>query len=543
MASEDTFAASSDAESKPLEFPPRRRLTPPWTVWGVVLLCIGGIVLLQQPGWIDHQIANIVSYVLGGVAVIAAAGWFCLFSGHAYLVRMLLLAALLLSPAVFFAIFRIERVSGELVPTFAYRFAPPRDARLKQPEPVVSEGVDLTPTPQDFPGFLGPEGNLTVSGVTLASDWGENPPQLAWRKPIGAGWSGFAAVNGFAITMEQRGEKELTTCYEILTGELRWSHGVEARHETVLGFVGPRSTPTIHEGRVYALGATGILRCLDGATGKPIWTKDLMAEFGITAEDDLGNVAWGRAGSPLVVDEKVIVPAGGPAGKAVSLVAYDRLTGEEIWRGGERQISYATPAVATLAGVRQVVIVNEDTVSGHDLETGATLWSHPWEGKSNMNATASQAVVLEGDRVFLSKGYGGGAMMLRVLHNGKWQAEEVWRNPRVLKTKLTNVAVKDGHVYGLSDGILECVSLDDGERKWKNGRYGHGQILLVGDHLLVQAESGELALVAATPEEHRELGRIEAINGQTWNNLCLYGEYLLTRNSEEAACYKLPAAK
>jgi outer membrane protein assembly factor BamB len=226
------------------------------------------------------------------------------------------------------------------------------------------------------------------------------------------------------------------------------------------------------------------------------------------------------------------------------LVAYDRLTGEEIWRGGQRQISFASPALATFAGMRQVVIVNEDTLSGHDVDTGRMLWSYPWEGKSNMNASASQAVPLPGDRVFVSKGYGGGALVLQLAREGdKWSATEVWQDKGLLKTKFANIAVKDGHAYGLSDGILECVELENGRRAWKGGRYGHGQILLVGDALLVQAESGEVILVEATPARHVELGRFQAIEGKTWNNLCLFGPYLLTRNSEEAACFRLPLAK
>ncbi len=543
MAPEEPLPVSSAPERKPGDASRRRRLTPPWSVWLILLACVGAIVVLQRPGAMDHQIANIVSLVLIGGAVVTVAAWFCFFSGYSFLMRMLLLIALIAAPAAFFSIFRIERVSAELIPTFVYRFAPRPDERLEQPAPVVAkDGVDFSPTPQDFPQFLGPKRDLTVTGLRLAHDWEANPPQALWRQPIGAGWSGFAAVNGFAVTMEQRGEKELVTCYEVETGKLRWSRGVQARHETVLGFVGPRSTPTIHDGKVYALGATGVLHCLDGATGETVWTKNLMQEFGVTVEQDLKNVAWGRAGSPLVVDDWVVVPAGGPTGEAVSLVAYNRLDGREVWRGGERQISYASPALATLAGVRQIVIVNEDTVSGHDVKNGETLWSYPWAGDSGANATASQAVVLEGDRVYVSKGYGGGSLMLHVTRNGSWAVEEVWRDSSLLKTKLTNIAVKDGYAFGLSDGILECVALDDGTRQWKKGRYGHGQILLVGDALLVLSESGELALVEAASERYRELGRIQAINGQTWNNLCLYGPYLLVRNSEEAACYQLPLA-
>ncbi len=546
MASDTSPSPAPKPEKKPIDphgRPPRQKFFPPLAVWLVLLVCAAGIVFALRPGAYDHQIGNIVALILSVLAVATVVVWFAFVSDYGFFPRILVLVTALLAPAIFFTFFRIEQVSGELVPRFAYRFAPKRDEMLTPPA-AGAKDVDLSPTPRDFPQFLGPNRDLTVPGIHLVRDWSAHPPQQMWRQPIGAGWSGFVAVHGFAITMEQRGDTELVTCYEIETGKPRWSEGVETRHETVLGGVGPRSTPTVYDGKVYALGATGHFRCLDGANGQTVWSKDLYQEFGVSADEEAGNINWGRAGSPLIVDDLVVVPAGGPTGKAVSLVAYDRLTGKEAWRGGERQISYASPSLATLADARQILIVNEDTLSGHAVETGRVLWSHPWEGGSNANASVSQAVVMNGDRVFVSKGYGGGALMLQVTRqNGAWNVSEIWRNKNRLKTKLTNIAVRGDYGYGLSDGILECVDLTTGDRQWKSGRYGHGQILLVDDALLVQAESGEVVLVEASPEEHIERGRFQAISGQTWNNLCLYGPYLLTRNSEEAACYRLPLAE
>jgi len=145
------------------------------------------------------------------------------------------------------------------------------------------------------------------------------------------------------------------------------------------------------------------------------------------------------------------------------------------------------------------------------------------------------------DRLLLSKGYGVGAKLLQVSRSGQgdWQVAEVWSNSRVLRTKFCNVVVQGDYVYGLSDGVLECVELASGQRVWKAGRYAQGQILGVGDLLIVQAESGEVALVEATSVGHRELGRFAALEGKTWNNPSLYGRYLLVRNAEQAACYEL----
>jgi outer membrane protein assembly factor BamB len=251
-------------------------------------------------------------------------------------------------------------------------------------------------------------------------------------------------------------------------------------------------------------------------------------------------VQWGRAGSPLIVDDLVVVPAGGPTGKCRSLIAYRAETGDVVWEGGREQISYASPALATIDGVRQILIVNEATVSGHDPATGEQLWLHPWPGDSKANASSSQAVALPGDRVLLSKGYGGGAEMLGLeVAEGKWLVTSLWRNRKVLETKFTNLFVRDEHAFGLSNGILECVDLATGKKRWKQGRYGHGQILGVGDLVLVQAETGEIALALANPDDFVELGRIDALASMTWNNLCLFGNKLLVRNDREAICFQL----
>jgi outer membrane protein assembly factor BamB len=192
--------------------------------------------------------------------------------------------------------------------------------------------------------------------------------------------------------------------------------------------------------------------------------------------------------------------------------------------------------------MRQIVIVNEDNITGHNAATGAVLWAHKWDGASSSSASASQAVAVGGDRLFVSKGYLGGSALFAVQRDDKdnWTTRPIWHFQKNLQTKMTNVVVHNGFVYGLSDGILECVDLNSGERKWKAGHYGHGQILRVGELLLVQTSEGEIVLVELTPEEHKELGQFEAIEGQSWNNPCLFGRYLLVRNSREAACYELP---
>lgn len=527
--------------------------------WPVVFAAVASILFLAlvagavaaqvtAPTW-DRANANIATLICGFSALMTLLVSIGVLAPFPATVSWAPLVLFLLGVGGFLALCTVDNVSGNLVPSFRFRWQKPADDKLLDELSEKKADIGLSSeTELDYPQFLGPGRNQTLAGVNLSHDWEGIPPKKVWRQPCGAGWSAFAARNGYAVTLEQRGPKELVTCYEIETGKMQWWHATEARHESSLGGVGPRSTPTIHQGKVYALGATGVLRCLDGTNGELIWKRNLLDEFGVAGpEEDMLEVGWGRSGSPLVVDEVVIVPAGGPpGGPYVSLVAYNKDDGDFAWTSGDRQISYSSPSLATIAGVRQVVTVDQSAVSGHALdgegEKRKVLWTHPWPGSGASHASVSQAVVFEDGRVFLSKGYGYGCAMIQVSKGdaGEFNVEDVWFNESALKTKFTNVVVHNGYVFGLSDGILECVDLESGRRKWKRGRYNHGQIMLIDDVILVQAEDGYLALVEANPDRFVELSRFSALEGKTWNNPCLYGRYLLVRNATEAACYELP---
>ncbi len=525
-------------------------------VWGLLLLIAGAIVWMQTAdAFGDRGTANAFSMMAAGLLAVIWMLWFLFGSGHVWWLRLALFLGVIVFGFTFSKLYRFEEVSGNFVPRFVARSVEKPDFRLAALSTAPGAGVDLLATTEDdFPQFLGRGRDLVVAHVALARDWKMRHPRLLWRREIGAGWSGFSVVNGFALTMEQRGDQELVTCYDVETGEPRWVRETPARFETALAGTGPRATPTVDDGWVYTQGATGRLLALDGASGEVMWEKDLLREFGMSPEQEAAELPYGRSGSPLITGDLVVVPAGGPAGgRRVSLVAYHKKTGEEVWQGGEEQISCSSPAVATVGGVRQILIVNEASASGHDPATGEVLWPHAREGRSNANTNVSQAVAVPPDRVFLSKGYAVGAELIRLVPRGgpsspggakaTFDTETIWQDSRVMRTKFTNVAIKDGHVYGLSDGILECIELATGERMWKGGRYKHGQILLVGDLLLVMSETGEMFLIEATPErKNNVLGSFLAIEGKTWNNFALYGSRLLVRNGEQAACYELPLA-
>ena len=531
-------------------WPPRRVLVSVASLIAATVLVRSGLLESAVGSIVDQAVRNIISLILCFAALVSLVLWFLRESGHAaWLKRAVgygLVAAVLLAVGTL----RIERVSGDLVPEFRLRWMPSRDRLLPQVAAGREAAGSWEPTAEDYPRFLGPTGTAAVDAPALDPDWETRPPRLLWRKPIGGGWSGFAVCGDHAVTLEQRGDEEVVSCRSVATGEPVWAGPVRARHETVLGGVGPRSTPTIRDGVVYSTGATGWLHAIDGASGKLAWKKNVVADLGLDADAHAAAVTWGRAGSPLVTESLVIVPGGGPVLKpgpdgrlAVSLAAYDRSTGERRWTAGSEQISYVTPEFATVAGREVILAVNESRVVAYDPADGKELWGFEWPGHSNSDATCSQARVLPDGRIFISKGYGiGAALFASAAGDGQPAFTAAWRQPGLLKTKFTNVIVHEGHAYGLSDGILECVRLEDGGRRWKKGRYGQGQVLRVGDLLVVQAEGGEVVLVDCSPERHVERARLGALDGQTWNNPALAGARLLVRNAEEAACYELPLA-
>jgi outer membrane protein assembly factor BamB len=421
--------------------------------------------------------------------------------------------------------------TGAGVPRFVWKWTLPPDASLPAPPAsVVKNAVDLTATNLDWPQFLGPHRDDSVDDPGLSTDWAAHPPRQLWRQPVGAGWGSFAIVNGFAITEEQRGKREITTCLEAKTGDVRWQHVNIVRFSEGMGGDGPRATPTIVDGRVYVMGATGILDCLDGATGSTIWSRDILADV------HAKNLTWGKSCSPLVIDQMVIVTGGDAPGPAV--LAYDKQSGKPVWQSGTDQSAYCSATLAMIAGRREITVVNGHSVSGCDLADGSPLWSFGWPGNF---PKVSQTVPFSGDRIFISAGYNLGGIMLHIATDGRGNqsVEKLW-STRSLMTEFTNIAVKDGYIYGLDDGALTCFDSTNGNQKWRHRGYGHGQILRAGALLIVQAEGGEVSLVEATPATYHEMGTLSALTSKTWNNPALSGHLLLVRNDQEAACYELP---
>ena len=377
--------------------------------------------------------------------------------------------------------------------------------------------------------FRGPGRNGRYDERAVKTSWPAGGLPLVWRQPVGGGYASFAVADGVAYTIEQRRGQEVVAAYQLDTGRELWTNAWDNLFSESMGGDGPRATPTWDAGRLYALGASGELRCLDARTGRVIWSKNILKENGA------GNLQWGMAASPLVYDDKVLVLPGGGGGKSV--VAYNKATGAPVWKALSDEASYTSPMLVNLAGRRQVLVVTARRVAGLVPESGAVLWEHPWANSASINV--SQPIVVDDKRFFISAGYGKGASLVEVSNAGQgFAARAVWENSS-MKNKFNSSVLHEGHVYGLDEGILTCVDVATGERKWKGGRYGYGQVLFASGHLIVTTDAGDLVLVRATPERHAELARFNALQGRTWNYPAIADGRLLVRNATQMALYKL----
>lgn len=454
--------------------------------------------------------------------------------------RIGVLALSLVGVAAFVGMFRIRDLTGDNRVNFALVWDAPAARFEEWPQaPAPGEAVDtaepglIAGGPHDSPQYLGPERNAVLHGVRLKPDWSAQPPREVWRQPVGAGWSSFATFGNLAITQEQRGETESVVCYDIRDGAIVWTHGDPVIFDNTLGGPGPRATPTISEQRVFAVGATGVLNCLKLDDGEKVWSTNILED------NDPGgdNLSHGVCASPLIVNNLVVVCPPGKNG--ISLAAYDRDTGEQRWQAGRQRASYTSPLLAEFDGVPQILTMTGKGVVGHDASTGKVLWDFPLSNDSDVNCSQPIPHAAAAMQVFISTGYGAGSALVELQHSeGDWSADEVWTSRR-MKTKFTTPVLLDGYVYGLDDGILQCIELESGKQKWKRGRYGHGQILLVEDLLVVQTEPGEVVLVRPDPSRLEELGSIEALSDKTWNPPVLAGKYLLVRNDREAICFEV----
>ena len=497
----------------------------------ILTLLVGGITL-----WLwstDNVMRSLSVMALLPLYLLLMALWWALRRPGSRLARLL---AVVVITGALVATFRYQgSTDGSAMPSLAFRWQKKQSRPLPAgaSQPVVLKDETVPAGVADAPRFMGVNGDGNLPEPAWQTDWADHPPREVWRREVGEGWSGFAVAGRRAITQEQREYNECVTCYDIATGTLIWTHADKALFEEGMGGSGPRATPTVDVERdlVFTYGGTGILNCLDLKTGALKWTRNVLQE----ASSELPT--WGKSSAPLLTGS-LVVCTGGNSGP--SLIAFQRDSGAIAWKAGTDGGNYSSPVLMTLGGRQQIVTLNVHSLSGHDPVSGTQLWTHDWPGEF---PKVCQPIPAGPDRFLITASYAMKSKLLEVKagQDGTLQCTEVWSSS-VPRTKFSSASIVGNHAYALDEGTLACVSMADGERVWREGRYGFGQHIRVGDSwLLMQTEKGPVVLIKASPEKLEEVSRIEALSSKTWNPPTLAGRWLLVRNDKEMVCYELPA--
>jgi outer membrane protein assembly factor BamB len=461
--------------------------------------------------------------------------------------RRLALAGALCVAWSAFLLVRTEGVSGDFQPVLRWRWTlTPEQEYLAELDrsgaanSPVAKRQGLTLAPGDWPGFRGQNRDGCLRDVRIATDWEATPPKLLWRRRIGPAWSSVAVVGERLFTQEQLGPQEAVTCLDSASGRTLWTHKDVARHEDGQGGAGPRATPTFADGRIFALGATGILNCLDAVSGDPKWSRDIRADAGTKAP------IWGFSSSPLVAGDLVVVFAGSESSDSQkTLLAYHVDSGEPAWSAAAGKISYSSAQLASLGDKTQLLFVSDAGLCAFDPSSGALLWRYPTSGAQFGIPLAVQPRTVGADSILFDAGADVGTALINRASDAKtWIPKERWVS-RQLKPSFNDFVIHDHAAYGFDGRVFTCVDLETGKRRWKEGRYGSGQVLLLDDQpvLLVLTDDGIAVLVAANPDKHQELGRFQAIEGKTWNHPVVAHGRLYVRNAQEIACFELRLAE
>lgn len=508
---------------------------------GAILIGITGVVSVLLLHQSMQGMTSIIYQVPTGVGLFALT--LIVFAARP---SRRLPAAIIASAAGFgiWDLLQLEGVTGKFSPEFLWRWSPTSEQQYLESRAVrTSDGVTVSKgeqIPEDaaeeisrntaqWSDFRGPRRDGRLPGITLEEDWNTHPPRMVWKSRVGPGWSSFSVSGIRLFTQEQRGDNEAVVCLNSQDGRELWSWEYPGRFWESVAGAGPRATPTIGDDALYCLGANGILLRLDPASGDLVWQRDLQEDSGRKPPQ------WGFSSSPLVHAGLVIVHAGGPGDKGV--LAYDGESGESRWSVASGDHSYSSPQLAEFDGVTGILMQTNDGLQFLNTQDGAVLWNHDWKVT---NYRAIQPLV-SGNSVLLATSLGLGTRRITVNHSAdKWETKEEWTS-KDIKPDFNDFVEHREHVYGFDGNIFACVSLSDGKRAWKRGRYGNGQVLLLSDsgQLLIISESGELVLVRADPKQLIEVGKIPAIQGKTWNHPVLIGNRVYLRNGEEVACYEL----
>jgi outer membrane protein assembly factor BamB len=377
----------------------------------------------------------------------------------------------------------------------------------------------------DWPRFYGPDGNGLAPSQGLKANWSKTPPAKLWQVAMtDNGYAGPAVSGGRVYILDHSGQEDIVRCLELSSGRDVWSFRYSEPGADNYGF--SRATPCIYMGKVYTLGRSGLLHCLDVGTGKKLWVRNLPQDFGGKPPQ------WNYAASPVVDDNKLIVIPGGSRG---TVAALNPQNGQTIWQGGGTDpASYSTPVPAIISHVKQYVVFNGKAITGVKATDGKLLWRVGWETQFDVNAAMP---LVAGNRVFITSGYNHGCALVEVQGNA---ATIVWQN-RAMQSHFTPPLLYQGRVYGTSDpGNLVCLEPGKGKVLWQQSGFEKGGLIIVDGLILAfQGADGALVQVKASPAGYQEVGRFTPLGGQSWTAPVVAGGKLIVRSKTALACYQL----
>jgi outer membrane protein assembly factor BamB len=386
------------------------------------------------------------------------------------------------------------------------------------------------PAAEDWPCWRGPHGDGVARETGLLKAWPKDGPRRLWKADLAGGFSSAAVADGRVFTQTREKNQEVVVCLDAATGKDLWRYRYDCDYDAHPTFnggfppgkyrTGPRATPTVADGRVYALGATGTLLCLEAKTGKRVWRQDLLKLGG----RDCPGPGYGN--SPLVVASRVYVHPGGPAGK--SLAALEAKDGGGVWQALDDPYAPASPVWAEVGGAPQVIFFTGAGAVGVAPPDGKLLWRYPWKTQFDLNIATP---VYAGGQVFVSSNYGVGGAVFRLADKG--EPETVWKS-KVMQNHISTSVLYQGHLYGFSEQRLRCVDFETGKDRWDRTGLGRGSLVVADGHLIVLGEHGELVLARATPAEYHEAGRCQAFppGTLTWTVPVLSGGRLFVRSED-----------
>ncbi|MDA1191263.1 MAG: PQQ-binding-like beta-propeller repeat protein [Candidatus Poribacteria bacterium] len=380
----------------------------------------------------------------------------------------------------------------------------------------------------DWDQWRGPHRNGVSSETGLKTRW-DTAPKKTWEIPLGEGFSGVSVVGRLIVTMAGQENDEYVLCLNAENGDERWRYRIDRKFTEGHGN-GPRSTPTLHDGRVFALSAWGTLASLDVYSGVEPWTKNLRDEFG--GRQNAKEPWRGYATSPLVENGLLLVEVGGVNRRSV--VAFHPDSGDIAWTALNDRPAYSSPIAITANDARQTVWFNGEGLVSLSSD-GAERWRVPFETSYDQNV--STPLFAPPDKVFISEGYDGkGALMVQI---GETGASELWRNDK-MRNDFASSLFLDGFIYGFDGTTLKCLDAKNGDEKWAQRGFGRGTLIAANGHLIVLGERGQLAIAEATPVEYRETGSIDrVIAGKCWTAPSLSDGRLYLRDEKTLVCLDL----